>query len=104
MEKTFEKLILKGYKIHNRRILNPLLYTSKETKLRDLVQELALVVEWFKITHHIWITVGIIPFEKGRFFEYSINGWDELIHQNGVFDSPQEAYLEAINYSLEKII
>jgi hypothetical protein len=56
------------------------------------------VVEWLRLNHGIWVTAEMIPFEKGRFFEYSICDFDNCLKQNGVYESPQEAYSAAFDY------
>lgn len=60
--------------------------------------EQSQVVEWLRLNHGIWVTAEMIPFEKGRFFEYSICDFDNCLKQNGVYESPQEAYSAAFDY------
>ena len=62
------------------------------------------VVEWFRLKFQLYIVVSVIPFEKGRFFEYSVSNNDECVHQDGIYDTPQEAYLVAFDYLLKNLI
>lgn len=61
---------------------------------------IADVVMWLYEKHKIWISVGVVPFEKYYMFEYAISKLDGHIHQDGVFDTPTEAYEAAITYVL----
>lgn len=103
--KIFEELQKRGYVVHNKRILGNPLHTSEETKLKDLTQEFALVVEWLRVNHGIWVEVYM---DDNSTFGYLIS----KITPEGrrdcplkrQFVTPQEAYSAAITYCLEKII
>jgi hypothetical protein len=99
----------KGYVITNKRVLGDPLYTIKETKDKDLIQEYALVIEWLRLKHKIWITIKHIP--TGQVFGYQISGkWND--ETSGIlksydfvhYDTPQEATLAAIDYVLQNLI
>lgn len=68
------------------------------SEIFPFVPEQWQVVEWLRLNHGIWVTAEMIPFEKGRFFEYSICDFDNCLKQNGVYESPQEAYSAAFDY------
>lgn len=99
----FLRLISKGYQIHNKRCLANPLHISKETELKDLIQEIALVVEWLRVNHGIW--VYIVPYST-LFRPYA----EELIDKDRFgkweghkYSSAQEAYLSAFDYVLKII-
>lgn len=97
----WEELQRKGYQIANKRILGNPLYTSKEAKHKDLVQELALVQDWLLINYNYLVTVR--P-EKGKFrillyFEDSfwfINAKKYKTHQ--------ETLIEGIRHIINNLI
>jgi hypothetical protein len=70
------------------------------------------VVEWLRITHDIWITVGVGNlFHKDKFYilikEYNIDRWNLTSLTNDLhspYDSPQEAYSAAFDYVLKELI
>lgn len=109
MKDIFLKLVAKGYEIHNKRVLGNPAYTSEETKLKDAIQEIALVCEWLRINHGIWIAINpkrekinginemwydaeVWKLESNEIKGY---GWSELAK---TFDTPQEAYSAAFDY------
>ena len=99
MEKTikiFKAFSEKGY----RAALSHTIEGLDELPLNHSIRiaETALLCEWLRVNHGIWVTVGMIPFEKGRFFEYSICDFDNCLKQNGVYESPQEAYSAAFDF------
>ena len=101
MKKIFEQLTLKGYEVYNKRILGNPSYTSEETRNRDITQEIALVVEWLRVNHGIWVYIKIEKIE---------NKW-AYIFDNGLiwrstkqFNSPQETYLEAFDYIFKNLL
>lgn len=65
---------------------------------------IAEVVMWLYKNHGIWISVGVVPFEKYYMFEYAISKLDGHIHQDGVFVTPTGAYKAAIKYTLNNLI
>lgn len=65
---------------------------------------IAEVIMWLYEKHGVWICVATIPFEKHFTFEYSIHNISECLTQDGVFDSPTEAYEEAIEYTLKNLL
>jgi hypothetical protein len=102
MKEIFQKLALKGYPIYNKRVLGNPLYTSEETRLRDITQEIALVVEWLRVNHGIWVYCKYQKRGTVIFIIEDLQGNNITISPD--FNSPQEAYSEAITYCLEKII
>jgi hypothetical protein len=115
MKEIFQKLALKGYSIYNKRVLGNPLYTSEETRLRDITQEIALVVEWLRVNHNIHVTYDcnynweLKEYRDKAKFYYVINfdllnSLNENLEPEFLFNTPQEAYSEAITYCLEKII
>ena len=113
LQDIFLKLVSKGYEVHNKRLLGNPKYTSEETKLKDVTQEIALVIEWLRVNHGIEVVV--IPDSSSqsqlllRKYTYSIftpvNG-SNLHCQIGrdenknivYFLKPQKAYLAAFDY------
>jgi hypothetical protein len=103
----FTQLQTKGYVVTNKRVLGNPKFTSEETKVKDLVQEHALVTEWLRVIHGICIEVkspdtssegyyfGIHkPYKFGNYY----NG------KNDNFHTPQEAVSAAIDYTLKELI
>lgn len=93
----FLELQKKGYQITNKRVLGNPSYTSDETRRKDLIQELALVVDWLDSKNlHLQIRY---EGEKNTFFiwvwEYDIN------LENNDYKTPQEATIAAIEYLIE---
>lgn len=77
---------------------------SKFHKRYYYAPTIAEVVMWLYEKHGIWICVATIPFEKHFMFEYSIHNRSECLTQDGVFDSPTEAYEAAIEYTLKNLL
>lgn len=65
---------------------------------------IAEVVMWLYKNHGIWISVGVVPFEKYYTFECTISKFDGHIHQEGVFVTPTGAFKAAIQYTLNNLI
>lgn len=106
MKKIFEQLTLKGYEVYNKRILGNPSYTSEETRNRDITQEIALVVEWLRVNHGEFVSTEIY-LGKYRYVIYKVNNphscrtpWRD----NKLFNSPQEAYLEAFDYIFKNLL
>lgn len=121
-QSIFEFFVRKGYEVHNKRVLGNPLYTSEETKNKDLIQEYALIVEWLRVEHGIWILIlpqdksavdfridkskypnhalffSIIKYEEDFYFKELINTSDKKGELFLHFDSPQEAYQSAFDY------
>jgi hypothetical protein len=112
MKEIFQKLALKGYSIYNKRVLGNPLYTSEETRLRDITQEIALVVEWLRVNHGIWIKIGMEDTENYTIvFDYTILKTIKTDVLEVSFDSkksdfntPQEAYNAGFNHVLNNLI
>ena len=116
---TVKNLKEKGYNIHNKRILGNPLFTSDETKNKDITQEIALIIEWLRVNHGIWITVYA---DTNRKFKFGIDKWNWYEPEKcervgsivlgetfwdttkGLFDTPQEAYSAAIDYILNNLL
>ena len=104
MKQLFEKYMLKGYHVHNKRVIGDLKHSSDEVKNRDALQEFALLQEWLRVEHGIWVSVnnaGTKTFSAGV---YNVEGewvWDDNLQE---FQSPQEAYSNAFNYILNNLI
>ena len=110
--KIFEQLTKKGYSITHKRILGNPLYTSEETKRKDLIQEYALIVEWIKVKFNVLIIVDNLS-AFGMFvpnkFSYQINDYNkvEIIYYDydrGELNSLQEATEVAILYVINNLI
>jgi hypothetical protein len=67
------------------------------------------VVEWLRINHDIWVSPGIVTLNRitqwfPRYFKIT-NGLLEIPKDiNGNFNTPQEAYSAAFNYTLKELI
>ena len=105
----FKQLSDKGYTVHNKRLLGNPAYTTQETKDKDFLQELGLVLDWFRTEHGIWIHVYYLTEEKCW-------GWDCYKYEkdNGLLNepaisfkmklqSPQEAYSAAFDHILNHL-
>lgn len=102
--KIFEELQKRGYVVHNKRVLGNPLHASEETKLKDLTQEFALVVEWLRVNHGIWIEVRYM--DDVLNFGYVITTIKNNTEQKECynFNTPQEAYSVAFDYVLGNLI
>lgn len=89
-----------GYFLNN----NATDFTSEGMWYSCSAPTIAEVVMWLYEKHGIWVSVVVIPFEKHFMFEYSISNVKECLNQDGVFNSPTEAYEIAIEYTLNKLI
>jgi len=115
----WEQLTKKGYEITNKRILGNPAYTSEQTRHKDLVQELALVQDWLLTNFGIWIAVDwmtrIKPYNSG--FYCHLRGTLKALNQDNfivinntlepgyeVFNSPTEAKIAAIEYTINNLI
>ena len=105
----WQELTKKGYEIQNKRILGNPLYTSKEARHKDLVQELALVQDWIKNTYNIYVAIN--PSSRGNTWWFIIYlydnddeyGWtSELVLTK--YDSSQKALIAGIEYTLNSLI
>lgn len=61
------------------------------------------VFKWFRKNYHLYGSAHPIPFENGKFFEYSISDLDKCITQEGVYDSHEEAELECLKTLINMI-
>lgn len=100
----FQRLSDKGYSVHNKRLLGNPAYTTQETKDKDFLQELGLVLDWFRTEHGIWVYV--LPYSI-LFRPYA----EELIDtdrfgkwEGHKYNSLQEAYSAAFDYILNNLI
>lgn len=84
--------------------LNKEILTLLDTICVNHLSTVVDVVMWLYYEHNIWISVSIIPYEKHVMFEYGICTIDESLYQDGVFNSPNEAYEAAIEYTLNNLI
>ena len=70
------------------------------------------VVEWLRINHGIWVSVGVGNlFYEDKFFilikKYNIDRWELTPLDNeshSPYDTPQEAYSAAFDYILNNLI
>lgn len=104
----FQELQKRGYQITNKRVLGNPHYTSEETRRKDLIQELALVVDWIneKFNIHIGIEMGGNIKDKSFIFNTTKpdkQGWynESLSFNEDEFKTPQEATIAAIEYLIE---
>jgi hypothetical protein len=71
-----------------------------------------VVVEWLRINHDIWVSVGVGSlFHGDKFFilikKYNIDRWELTPLDNeshSPYDTPQEAYSAAFDYILNNLI
>jgi hypothetical protein len=71
-----------------------------------------VVVEWLRINHDIWVSVGVGNlFHGDKFFilikKYNIDRWELTPLDNerhSPYDTPQEAYSAAFDYILNNLI
>lgn len=99
--KIFKQLNKKGYKHYYDGTVEELDSMNKDNQ--HLHSEIMQVIMWLYKKHGVWICVATIPFEKHFMFEYSIHNRSECLTQDGVFDSPTEAYEAAIKYTLKNL-
>ena len=81
-----------------------------------LAPKISIVIDWIYNKHGIWINVEVSSFntntltnERRIFLDYTIYSPKEniFIHEEDkdkIFNSPKEAYIEAIKYVLTKMI
>jgi hypothetical protein len=100
----FTQLQTKGYVVTNKRVVGNPKFTSEETKVKDLVQEYALVIEWLRVTHGIWISVFYKRHSELKHYGYNINYPDGRESKLWEFNTPQEAISAAIDYTLKELI
>jgi hypothetical protein len=71
-----------------------------------------VVVEWLRVNHGIWVSVGVGSlFHGDKFFilikKYNIDRWELTPLDNeshSPYDTPQEAYSAAFDYILNNLI
>lgn len=73
MNEIWRLLLEKGYEIHNKRVLGNPSYTSEETKLRDSIQEQALVCQWIRLNYNIHIYANPVTVVDKNTIKYSGN-------------------------------
>lgn len=106
----------RGYTIHNKRVLGNPMHTSDETKVKDLAQEIALIVEWLRDKHGIWVYTEcdvygdgwypkILPCSRKLWSNVSIREKIEEFTRYGnlFYNTPQEAYLIAIDFTFSLV-
>jgi hypothetical protein len=104
----FQKFRVKDYEVHNKRVLGDPMHTSEETKNKDFIQEAALLVEWLRVNHGIWVRLTTYAFG----FQYHLDNtpdpetWniDRRYDCADDFKTPQEAYSAAFDYILNNLI
>lgn len=115
MKTLFEEIVKKGYQVHNKRVLGDSKHTSEETKTKDAIQELALVVMWLYEKYGIWINVwsdtnlNLSEYkDKAKWFYVIncdlLNCYDDKGKNKQLLNSPTDAYQAAIEYTLKNLI
>jgi len=113
-EKGFDEECNNCYNLHGCEFINgwceyilDVPFTNKDIKNTDfLAPEISLVVKWLYLKHNIWISV----YNEQLFFGYDVvnskkkTSYGNLLYRNYPFDTPEQAYLEAIKYTLTKLI
>ncbi len=116
MVNLFQELQKRGYQITNRGLLydknnietekHYYFYSSEEEKRKDLIQELALVLDWFSKEHNIEInTFKTLGRNVDGMYGYEIEKWlpesyvDEIT--NDYCNTKEEATIAAIEYLIE---
>lgn len=61
------------------------------------------VLQWLIEKYNIHVSVSPVPFENGKFFEYSLTDNNKCLKQDGVFDTYNEALIKAILEALKLI-
>jgi hypothetical protein len=72
----------------------------------------SVVVEWLRVNHGIWVSVGVGNlFHEDKFFilikKYNIDRWELTPLDNerhSPYDTPQQAYSAAFDYILNNLI
>ena len=103
-EKGFDEIVKNAYLFNSEKANVPDGEFSNKGEKYISAPIIAEVVMWLYEKHGIWICVATIPFEKHFMFEYSIHNRSECLTQDGVFDSPTEAYEAAIEYTLKNLL
>lgn len=104
MKKEIINLLRKyNYEFHNKRLLGNPEYTSEESKNKDLIQEIALIINWLIVEHKLFLTVWHNTLTNKWRVD---NIWDmtdkEYYDYTGEeYDVHTEAYLEGIKKTIE---
>lgn len=105
MKTLFEELVKKGYQVHNKRVLGDPKHTSEETKSKDAIQELALVIEWIRVNFKM-LCGHTMPTKIDDKLVYGGKIWqqdkDSIVI--GSYDTPQEATEAALLHTLQNLI
>lgn len=104
MINIWQELQKRGYQITNKRILGNPQYTSEETRRKDLIQELALVVDWLLNTKSL--EVLSLADSKRKCFYWGVyelfdNASIEDSTEGEEYETPQQATIAAIEYLIE---
>jgi len=96
-EKGFNLPTLNWYHRGNKKFnTNDLLFSMNKITDNYSAPEQWQVVEWLRLNHGIWIYV-----KRGFGWEYFVEKADnsnDLLYNDGTFNSPQEAYSAAFDY------
>jgi hypothetical protein len=96
----FKELNKKGYKHYYDGTIEEL--DSMDKNNPDLHSEIMQVIMWLFEKHGIWIEV--IETDLFNKFFFQIKRKDNTRLKNGDYNSPTEAYLKAIEYTLTTLI
>ena len=109
MNNIFQELQKRGYQVYHKRILGNPQYTSEETRRKDLIQELALVVEFIRINNNYFCEPMLVSGNKYTWCVYKeVKGIYGSERAEGLSNyealeylTPQEATIAAIEYLIE---
>lgn len=101
MRQLFIKLVDKGYKIHNKRILGNPLFTSQEARNRDILQEIGLLNVWLE-SQEIFIHIEHGGKNNGV-YKFDVVVWGKLLFSKRGFKTTQSAYLAGLEYIVNKL-
>lgn len=105
MEKLLAILKHRGYNVTNGRVLGDPKASSEETRHKDLVQELALIVDWLRSVYGIDVSVKFVKgIEKTPRWVFMVRDMDaystgiDVKYSEEEFSSPEKALMEGIKY------
>jgi hypothetical protein len=116
-EKGFDEECKYYYDIEFKELTFHIGYVGDVYKNSELTDEISApeqhqVVEWLRVNHGIWVSVGVGNlFHRDKFFilikKYNIDRWELTPLENerhSPYDTPQEAYSAAFDYILNNLI
>lgn len=86
MKKLFELAEQKGYKVHNKRVMGNPEYTSETVRIRDSVQEMALLQLWLREQHAVNLYVS--PDATAAYDPLRCTYYGVIIHEGDTTETP----------------